>query len=68
MRTKYLTVSETAKRLDLSSDSIRRYERDGILPAIRVGKGQRLFAEQNVERFAAVRERKRLDTATGPVR
>jgi excisionase family DNA binding protein len=64
MEEKLLTVSECAKRLDLSADSIRRFERNGILPAaIRVGKGQRLFAEDNVERLAADRERKRIEAA-----
>lgn len=64
MEKTFLTVSECAKRLDLSPDSIRRFERDGILPAIRVGKGQRLFTAENVERLAADRERKKVRPKT----
>jgi excisionase family DNA binding protein len=41
MDPKFLTVTEAAKILDLSSDSIRRYEREGILLAIRVGSLRR---------------------------
>jgi excisionase family DNA binding protein len=44
-----LTTSQAAKILDLSPDSIRRFEREGILSAIRVGKGQRLFRQAEVE-------------------
>jgi excisionase family DNA binding protein len=58
MKSKLLTVSETAHRLDLSADTIRRYERDGRLEAIKVGKGQRLFTETDVERMRIERQRK----------
>jgi len=54
----FLTVTQAARVLDLSSDSIRRFEREGILPAIRVGKGQRLFADADVQRLRAEREKK----------
>jgi excisionase family DNA binding protein len=56
---KFLTVSEAAKRLDVSADSIRRLERGGDLPAaLRVGKGQRLFSPEAVEELAKRREQK----------
>lgn len=55
---KFLTTTEAARLLDLSSDSIRRYEREGTLSAIRVGKGQRLFDRAEVERLRAEREEK----------
>lgn len=58
MKQKYLTVSETARRLDLSSQTVRRYEQTGLLEAIRVGKGQRLFDRAAVERFAQARAQK----------
>ena len=53
-----LTVTEVARLLDLSSDSIRRFEREGILPAIRVGKGHRLFSQSDVERLRVHRKKK----------
>ena len=53
-----LTVTEVARLLDCSSDSVRRYERIGILPAIRVGNGHRLFAHVDVERLRVRREKK----------
>ena len=51
MDQQFLTVSQATRLLDLSSDSVRRFEWDGILPAIRVGKGHRLFAHSDVERL-----------------
>ena len=53
---KFLTTSEAAKILNLSPDSIRRFEREGILPAIKVGDGNRLFAEADVDRLRLQRE------------
>lgn len=53
-----LTTSEAARILELSPDSIRRFERDGVLPAVRVGKGQRLFTQTDVERLRLQRQKK----------
>ena len=58
MEQQFLTVTEAARLLDLSSDSIRRFEQEGILPAIRVGKGHRLFTHSDVERLRLQREKK----------
>jgi excisionase family DNA binding protein len=58
MEHQFLTVSQAARLLDLSSDSIRRFEREGILPAIRVGKNHRLFTHSDVERLRLEREKK----------
>ena len=54
---KLITTSEAAKVLDLSADSVRKFEREGILSAIKVGKGQRLFAKSEVEKLHAQREK-----------
>lgn len=51
MEPKFLTTTEVARLLNLSADSVRRYERDGILSAVIVGKGQRLFTKSEVERL-----------------
>lgn len=52
-----LTTSEAAKILDLSPDSVRQFERKGILSAVRVGKGQRLFRKAEVEKLHEQREK-----------
>lgn len=62
MHDKFLTVSETAHRLGLSADSIRRYERNGTLPAIRTGKGQRLFTPADVEQLESARAHRKAST------
>lgn len=58
-----LTTGEVSKLLDLSADQVRRLEREGRLSAIRVGKGQRLFRELDVERLRTDRARKAQDVA-----
>ena len=55
---KFLTTGEAARILELSPDSVRSYERDGKLSAIRVGKGQRLFSFAQVEQLRAEREKR----------
>ena len=52
-----ITTSEAAKILDLSPDSVRRLERSGALPAIKVGKGHRLFEQAQVEKLRTEREK-----------
>ena len=52
-----LPVAEGARAIDRSADTVRRYEREGRLPAIRIASGQRLFKRGDVERF--LRERSR---------
>lgn len=48
-----LTTSEVARSLNRSVDSIRKYERDGKLPALKTRSGQRLFKSSDVKSFAA---------------
>lgn len=59
-----ITVGEAGKILELSADSVRRLERDGVLPAIKVGKGQRLFQEGDVKRLRTEREKRNGHEAT----
>lgn len=47
-----LTTSDVARSLNRSVDSIRKYERDGKLPALKTRSGQRLFRIDDVERLA----------------
>jgi excisionase family DNA binding protein len=50
-----LTVTEAARILGTSSDSVRYYERQGRLNAMRIGT-HRVFFRQDVERFKRERE------------
>lgn len=47
-----LTIGETARRLNLAVDTIRRLERDGMLRAERTAGGHRRFREDVVEAYA----------------
>jgi DNA-binding transcriptional MerR regulator len=47
----YLTTTDTARVLRVSTDSVRLYERKGLLPAIRTRSGVRLFLHADVMAF-----------------
>jgi excisionase family DNA binding protein len=65
MKENFLTVGEVAKVYDCSPDTVRRLARQGLLPAIRVGReGHRLFAPADVKRLEAER-RKKSEERTG---
>lgn len=51
-----LTTSAVARLLELSSESVRAYERAGKLPATRTENGMRLFRRADVERLRRQRE------------
>jgi excisionase family DNA binding protein len=58
----FLTVGAAAKILNLSAQSVRKYEGRGLLRAVRASGGLRLFREGDVRKFA---EEKRVkSTAT----
>ena len=60
-----LTTSAAARILDLTSESVRQYERQGKLPAIRTESGMRLFQRADVERFAKARAARRAQATKG---
>ena len=49
MDTEVLTTGEAAHELDRSAEQVRRYERDGLLPALRTKRGYRLFLARDVD-------------------
>ena len=53
----YLTVSEVARALGVSKDSVRAYAKTGRLPGRRTNSGVRLFVPRDVARFKIERER-----------
>ena len=50
-----LTLEEISKRLKLHTNTLRRYAREGTLPAVKFGKVWRV-EEEDLEEF--IRERK----------
>ena len=63
---KQLTIGQTAKRLGLEVDTVRKLERAGKLKAIRTSGGHRRFTEESIDRFR--KERKRASVASRPAR
>lgn len=53
---KFLTVTDVARKLNMMPDTVREMERQGRLKAIRTVGGVRLFQEDEVERFAQARQ------------
>ena len=54
---KHLTIGETAKRLGLEVDTVRKLERAGRIRAVRTSGGHRRFTEEEVERFRKSRSK-----------
>jgi excisionase family DNA binding protein len=48
---RYLTIGQTAKRLGLEVDTVRKLERNGKIRAIRTRGGHRRFTEEEVDRY-----------------
>ena len=56
MKTQALRISEVAARVGVSADTLRYYERRGLLPkAARSRSGYRLYSEASVARIQFVR-------------
>lgn len=49
MLKKYLPISKAAKLLEVSSDTLRRWEKIGKLKSFRSEKGQRCFLEEDIQ-------------------
>jgi len=47
-----LLTSEAARILNRSAEMVRVYEKNGKLPAAKIGGGRRLFKERDVRRLA----------------
>lgn len=64
-----MTVSELARRVGTSADTIRYYERIGVLPeADRSPAGYRLFDETDVERVGFVKRAQRFGLQLDDIR
>ena len=58
-----LTTGDVARRLNLSSEYIRRLTREGKLKAKRTASGQHLYEASEIERLKAERELQRQEKA-----
>jgi excisionase family DNA binding protein len=56
----FLTVTEAAQILKRSGESVRNYERRGILPASKTARGIRLFRRSDVEALAEKQQKEPL--------
>jgi DNA-binding transcriptional MerR regulator len=54
-----LLTSDVARELGVTPETVRLWERRGVLPALKTASGVRLFARHDVERLA----RERLESA-----
>jgi putative resolvase len=48
---RFLTIGQTAKRLGLEVDTVRKLERAGKIRAVRSRGGHRRFTEEEIDRF-----------------
>jgi len=51
-----MTVSEAARILGVSEQTVRSYETRRLLPASRLSTGTRIFSRSDVERLAATQK------------
>ena len=51
-RSRMLTTTEAAKYLSVHPNTVRRWEKQGLLPAYRLGtRGDRRFLREDMDRF-----------------
>lgn len=66
---KSLRIGELAARTDCNIETIRFYEREGLLPApARSDSNYRLYSDANVERLTFIRHCRSLDMALDDIR
>jgi excisionase family DNA binding protein len=54
MKPRYLTIGEVAQRLGKTTTTIRRWEREGIIRALRTPTGHRIFPETEINRVLGI--------------
>ncbi len=57
MKEQFLSTGDAARRLNVSSEFIRKLERSGKLVAMRTAGGQRIFRAEDIEFLASEREK-----------
>ena len=56
-----LTIGKLAKQAEVGVDTVRYYERQGLLPQVKRGlSGYRLYSQQHVDRLSFIRRAKTL--------
>ncbi|MBK6424146.1 MAG: excisionase family DNA-binding protein [Gemmatimonadetes bacterium] len=51
---RHLTIGQTAKRLGLEVDTVRKLEREGKIRAVRTQGGHRRFTEEEIDRYRKI--------------
>ena len=64
-----LSIGETSERTGLSADTLRYYERIGLLPEVaRNAGGQRRYGERDIARLRFVRRAQQMDFSLDEIR
>lgn len=61
-----LLTNDVARFLKASAESVRKWERLGLLPALRTEQGVRIFRREDVARFARERDARRTQAEPQP--
>ena len=61
MKPRYLTIGEVAQRLGKTTTTIRRWEREGIIKALRTPTGHRIFPETEINRVLGITSKEAKD-------
>jgi excisionase family DNA binding protein len=52
-----LSIAEVAKRLSVHPETLRRWDRQGILKAVRINdRGDRRYSEESIEAFVKTKQ------------
>ena len=62
MKSRYLTIGEVAQRLGKTTTTIRRWEREGIIKALRTPTGHRIFPETEINRVLGITSKEAKET------
>lgn len=55
----YLTIKEVAEKIGRSTQSILKWENDGLISPLRDDRGWRLFSEEDLEKLEEIKKAKR---------
>lgn len=69
MKTDQLKIGELAKRAECTTETIRYYERHGLLPApARTDSNYRMYGSEHIERLSLIRHCRSLDMTLDEIR
>lgn len=68
METIEMTIGQVAARAGVATSTLRFYEAEGLIRAVRSGGGQRRFARETLRRIAFIRVAQRVGLTIGDIR